>query len=208
MQPLVVPRGSIDYEDPWAIPAVCRPIELRSAIDGSSPRLPTRCALYHDGARFYAVFHAVDDHVTATHLEHDAPLWEEDVVELFLAPGGPANYFELEVNPLATTFDARVDSPSGERSSMVVDTGWTCSGLWAATRRAISGGSAERWDTVLSFPFTALMPEPPSPGALWRGNLYRIDRSPAGDEYSAWMATGRNPADFHLPACFGEIVLE
>ena len=51
-------------------------------------------------------------------LGHDEPIWKEDVFEVFVAPQGLTPYFEIEVNPLGTTFDARIDSPDGERATM------------------------------------------------------------------------------------------
>ena len=45
----------------------------------------------------------------------------------------------------------------------------------------------------------------PAPGTVWRVNFYRIER---GDEteFTAWSPTYRDPADFHVPDCFGELV--
>jgi hypothetical protein len=40
----------------------------------------------------------------------------------------------------------------------------------------------------------------------WRANFYRIDRG-TEDEYSAWCPTLADPPDFHVPRCFGTLVL-
>jgi hypothetical protein len=45
---------------------------------------------------------------------------------------------------------------------------------------------------------------PPQPGDEWLANLYRIDRSPAGDEYTAWSPPGR--INYHTPERFGRLV--
>ncbi len=128
----------------------------------------------------------------------DEPLWQEDVVEVFLAPADGATYFELEVNPLATTFDARIESPDGVRSTMRADLSWTCEGLFAAVRR--QGTSI---DYVLRVPFAAIGGRPA------RANFFRVDRSAAhGDDYSAWSPTMEDPADFHVVAAFGEVVFD
>jgi hypothetical protein len=196
---LLVPRAAFDIQEPWAVPAECIRVELRRATDGASPRLPTRVAAYYDDEALTVLFSARDDDVVATLLDHDAPLWQEDVVEVFLAPAALTQYFEIEVNPLGTTFDARIDSPDGDRATMITDLGWTADGLFAAIRR-----DGETVDTVLRIPFASLAPAP-KPGDEWRGNFFRVDRGRNGDEYSAWQPALKTPADFHVPAAFGAL---
>jgi hypothetical protein len=198
---LVVRRADFSIEDPWAIPAGCVPISLRRSTDGASPRLATKVVVYADAKNLNVLFRAEDDEVVATYLEHDAPLYEEDVVEVFLAPDKPTTYYEIEVNPLGTTFDARIESPKGVRASMRVDLGWTCKDLFAATRR-VPGST----DTILRIPFACMGAAPRNE---WRANFFRIDRSRVhGDEFSAWQPTLKNPADFHVAAAFGRLRFE
>lgn len=201
MQELVVPFAHFTIEEPWNVPEVCNRTELRRAADAGAARQQTSAAVYFDEAILTVVFSGVDDRVVATHLEHDAPLWQEDVVEVFLAPSRPEEYFELEVNPLGTTFDARIESPDGDRSTMKTDLGWTCEGLFAGIRR-----DGEAFDVVIRFPFASLGRGTPDDGETWRGNLFRIDRDPTlGDDFLAWNPTMRTPPDFHVPAAFGTL---
>lgn len=199
-------RAELDLEDPWSVPECARRVALVDATDGSTPRLESEVAAYHDGRRLLVVFSVRDDHLVASYLEHDQPLWEEDVVEVFLAPERLERYYEIEVNPLGTTFDAVVDSPRLERSSMTVDRGWTCEGLRAAIRRTTVNGSV-RVDTLVSIPARAIGASCAS-GERWRANFFRVDRAPEGDEFSAWRPTGRRPADFHVPREFGTLLFE
>jgi hypothetical protein len=195
---LVIPRGEFSIEDPWAAPAGCQLLPMVRAIDGGAPRLNTNIVVYFDAEYLNVVFSAEDDEVVATMYEHDAPLWQEDVVEAFLAPPRGGTYYELELNPLGTTFDARIDSPDGVRATMRADLSWTCEGLFAAVRRA---GAAI--DYVLRVPFAAIGGRPA------HANFFRVDRSPAhGDEYSAWRPTMKTPADFHVTAAFDELVFD
>jgi Carbohydrate-binding family 9 len=189
-------------EDPWAVPAGCERIALRRSTDGAKPRLNSTIVVYFDNDCFNVLFESEDDGIVATHRIHDAPLYEEDVVEMFLAPSTLRQYFELEVNPLGTTFDAKIDSPDGVRSTMRADLGWTCAGLFAAIRKM-----PERLDTIVRVPFACLGVSRPNAGDEWRGNFFRIDRSPnRGTEFMAWQPTMKNPADFHVAAAFGRIV--
>jgi hypothetical protein len=197
---LVVPRAEFSIEDPWQIPPGCASVPLHRATDGAAPRLATQVAAYHDGAVLTIVYVAEDDaEVVATMYGHDEPLWKEDVVELFIAPDGLTPYYELEISPIGTTFDARIDSPGGIRATMVVDLDWNADDLFAAVKR--DGGT--RMSIVLRLPFAALGATPQS-GDEWRANFFRVDRSAAhGDEYSAWQPTLKSPPDFHVAAAFG-----
>jgi hypothetical protein len=192
---LEVPRAEFSIEDPWAIPDGCVPAALKRATDGRAPRLATTVTAYHDDDFLTVIFAAEDDGIVATYLGHDEPLWQEDVVEIFLAPEGLTPYFEIEVNPLGTTFDARIDSPDGVRATMTTDLAWTCDGLFAAIRR----DDGKRMQIVIRIPFAAL-----KKSGEWRANFFRIDRSAShGDEFSAWQPTMKTPPDFHVTAAFG-----
>lgn len=201
-----VPVREFDSTEPWNIPERCAPLVLSRAVDGTAPRLATLVHPFRDAERLYVLFSGVDTAVVATKYERDASIWEEDVLEVFLAPESPDRYFEIEVSPLGTLFDASIHSPDGERQSMRADVGWDSLGTWAAVRRMRRAqGALWRFETLLVIPFGDLGGAP-SPGAIWRGNFYRIDRdAELGDEYSAWQPTFRSPADFHVPASFGEL---
>ncbi|MGH9423010.1 MAG: carbohydrate-binding family 9-like protein [Thermoanaerobaculia bacterium] len=198
---LVVPRVEFSIEDPWEIPSVCTPVLLRCTTDGSAPRMKTSVAAHHDGDVLTIVFKGDDDEIVATFMDHDQPLWKEDAFEVFLAPSGLTPYFEIEVNPLGTTFDARIDSPDGVRETMTTDLDWTCDGLFAALRRDDGRG----FQAVIRLPFESLGGRPKS-GDEWRGNFFRIDRSVAhGDDFSAWQPALKSPPDFHVAALFGAL---
>lgn len=196
-------RSHFTIEDPWRSPATEHPATLRRAEDGGAPRLRTTVAASFDDEFVTFVFSAADDHLVATYTAHDDPLYEEDVVEVFLAPEGLTEYFEVEVSPIGTLFDARIASPHGERETMRVDLGWS-SGAIPAVRRVVETGGGMAVDTLLRIPFRALGRGTPAAGERWRANFFRIDRHPVhGDEYSAWQPALRTPPDFHVPAAFG-----
>lgn len=203
---LLVPRAELDFEELWTTPRACTPARLRHAVDGSVPRLATSVAAFYDDDYLTILFSATDDHVEASDLDHDAPLYEHDVVEVFLAPSSLVRYYEIEVNPIGTLFDARIDSPDGTRATMHADRAWTCEGLFAAVRKVIESSGEMSIDTLLRIPFFALERSTPGQGETWRANFFRIDRHPRlGDEYSAWQPTYKIPADFHVPAAFGTL---
>lgn len=203
---LIVVRGTFSVEDPWATPPSCETARLRRAIDGQTPRLATTVSAYFDSRYLNVVFSATDDHVVASFTGHDDPIYEEDVVEVFLAPSDLSHYFEIEASPIGTLFDAMIDSPDGIRATMRPDVSWKCEGLFAGVRKIVEPGPRMTIDTTLRIPFRSLGRSEPLEGETWRANFFRIDRHPAeGDEYSAWCPTMRDPADFHVSSAFGSL---
>jgi hypothetical protein len=180
--------------------------------DGAPPRQPTAVRLLWDDAHLYAAFRVVDPDIRATHTRRDDPLWEEEVVELFLDPwraGGV--YVEIEVSPRGVVLDALVINRArpDEPRDLTTLTAWSCEGLRTAVRvdGVVNGGAVSRgWQVEIAVPLRQLAPStPPAPGVEWRWNAYRVDRSERGDELSAFAPTGRR--DFHLPHRFGVLEL-
>jgi hypothetical protein len=177
------------------------PVPLRDAVTGNAPRLRTALRVGLRGGNLCVRFDGRDEAVVATHTERDAPLWQEDVFEVFLSPEEPPRvYYEFEVSPLGTLFDARVESPRLCREGMRVETAWDCAGF--AARVAVRPG---RWSASLRIPLAALCGGVPP--ARWRANFYRIDRGER-DEYSAWSPTHADPPDFHVAGRFGMLRIE
>jgi hypothetical protein len=198
-------RNAFSIEDPWRTPGTAATVRLRRSTDGGIPRLATTLSVVFDDEYLSFIFSGADDHVVATYHAHDDPLYEEDVVEVFLAPRTITEYYEIEVNPVGAMFDAHILSPDGTRETMNADRSWNAAAL-AAVRRQTEVGGLTTVDTLLRVPFAALGQRAPQPGERWRANFFRIDRHPTeGDEYLSWRPTLRTPPDFHVPDAFGWI---
>lgn len=170
---------------------------LLETISGLAPKQSTRVQLAWDSLELRILFHSEDANPWATLTERDAPLYQEEVVEVFLDPVGDLeSYFEIEVNPLNAVLDLVLRR---NRSGYMKNFAWRCEGLRTAVIK-----TAASWSAELSIPFASLTSDPPSPGARWRANFLRIDRPPDVErELSAWSPTGR--ANFHTPDRFGFI---
>jgi hypothetical protein len=172
-------------------------VSLRRAQDGAPPVLRTSVRVALRDGNLLARFDGRDRGVVATLTQRDAPLWKEDVFEVFLSPEeSPGVYYEFEVNPLGAVFDARIESPEGRRETMRADVSWNCPGFAAR-----AGCRKDHWWARFRIPLAPLCREA---AVRWRANFYRIDRGEP-DEYSAWSPTFAEPPDFHRPDRFGRL---
>ena len=170
---------------------------LCGVIDGQAPKQGTTVKSAWDNGELRLHFTIADDRVSATFTQRGAPLYEEEVVEVFLDPVGDLEcYFEIEVNPLNAVLELVLRK---SRGGYTKDFSWRCDGL-KTVARTIAGG----WCAELAIPFRSLAGEPPRAGMRWRANFCRIDRPPGVErELSAWSPPGR--ATFHTPERFGWI---
>lgn len=172
------------------------PVYLKETVSGGTPLQSTWFKVAWDERHLRVLFHAEDIDAWATHREHDAPLYEEEVVEVFLDPVGDLeSYFEIEVNPLNAVCDLVLRrSRSGYRK----DFAWHCEELVTLVTQ-----TASTWTVEMAIPFGSLgSAAVPAPDKAWRVNFYRIDRPKGAPwELSAWSPTGR-PL-FHVQDKFG-----
>lgn len=165
---------------------------------------------------FYVAFLCTDDDVWGRYRNHDDPIYEEDVVEVFMATQGvaegePTTYYEVEVSPHNVTFDVKVLNISGTREGMQADRAWTCEGLRSAVQ--VKGKlddldtRDDHWSCEIAIPWSALGIEHPQLHSEMPINLYRIDRdrrmNRGGDEFQCWSPTSTPQPDNHVPGRFG-----
>ena len=170
---------------------------LRS-LDGKPCAIQTVARLLWDDENLYVAFQAEDPDISTPYSKDDEPLYQSNVVEIFLNPSGDLRrYDEIELAPSNALFDA---SFTGRRQGM--DLSWSSRARHAVhldgtlnDPRDVDRG----WTAELAIPFAALtgMPRPrPQRGDRWRFNLYRLRQSPGrpgeGQAYAPPMI-----GDFH-----------
>jgi len=220
-QGMAVPRYVVKRtEEPMAVDGlltepVWKRLEAISLVlsDGSgTPQQETEVKLCWDDGHLYVAFTAIDTDIWGTMTRRDQPLFDEEVVEIFLSPTGSlTDYYELEVSPRNVVWDGKVHNPEGRWQTSQADASWDCPGLLTGVR--VVGTLANRedldqlWTVEMGIPFAPVAPggRAPRPGDEWRANLFRIDRGEV-DEFSAWSPTRERPAHFHVPRCFGHLV--
>ena len=175
-------------------------VRFADALTGAEPKQGTEVRAAWSDDEWRLLFVADDSDPWATMTQRDAPLYEEETVEVFFDPCGDLqSYFEIEVNPLGAVLDLVFRK---SRSGYKGDRAWDCEGLQTLVRR-----HAEGWTAELAIPFASVTNSPPRAGSQWRANFCRIDR-PSRDgslprELTAWSSPLR--ASFHTPERFGVI---
>lgn len=199
--------SGLDVE-PWSRLHAYGPFRVHNGTANS--RFNTSVLTCWDETHLYVAFYCEDEDILATMTERDAPLYDQEVVEVFVAPRDLHNYFEFNVSPRGVLFDSLIHH-DGER--FVGHPSWDCKGLRAVARRVASPdmqletASAEAfgdWTVEMAIPFAAIEALTPRHGDRWAINFYRIKRRPI-EEYSCWSPTLLEPAQFHVPSRFGEL---
>lgn len=163
--------------------------------------------LCFDEVGLYVRFDCEDDDIWGTFTHRNDPIYDEEVVEVFLAPGkaDPIDYHEFEVSPNGVLFAAKVNNPTSQRVNLTIDLDMPYEGLYCVAKRQ---DTEHRWSAVIIIPWASLAITGDIP-EIWRANFYRIERPRAGkDEYSCWSPTIAQPADFHKPARFGTLIFK
>ena len=179
---------------------------------GRSPFRTSFRALWSEEGLFLR-FDADDTSPWNTYSQRDDPLWEEEVVEIFLdLDRSGTHYAELELNPANVVCDLHIIRGAPDVTG---DIGWDFEGLVTNVepRESNDGWTGFLflpWDGFASLPSAKDVSLPPEPGDRWRFNVYRIER-PGGPNapregalFYAWSPTG-SPS-FHVPTSFRNFV--
>jgi hypothetical protein len=194
--------GTLGKEE-WDRAAVA---ELVGSFDGSKPTLRTTFRILWDDRNLYLGFDSEDPDVWGKLLKHDDPIYNEEVVEVFLdANADGKSYNELQVSPRNVTFDA---SFVARRSDLPTAMAWESAMKTAVQVRGTLDDPGDRddgWSAEMQIPFKSLteLPNlPPKPGDRWRFNAYRLEhlqrRQIEGSAFSPLYV-----GDFHHLPRFG-----
>lgn len=178
-------------------------VEFSSDWKGNATSVPTRVRFLWSESGLFAGFEleaAGFNTDTSKPTDRDrARLYQEDCVELFIAPDSKRRqrYFEIEVGPHGHFLDLRVD-----RSAKQEDVAWS-SGLVVGTKRDLAARRG-----VIEVRLGA----PEIKAALRSGAelglaIYRMEGK-AERKYLAWSPTLTDKPNFHVPERFGTLLLE
>lgn len=172
-------------------------------------RVRTDVRVWYDATALYLGWICDDPDIQATFKARDSKFWEEEVVELFLAPGPLERYFELQWNPLSGAFDAIIQNQlDADGRSVKFDGDWSFTAADMAWAVEVDGSVQDssdrdiRWTVEVRIPFSDLKRSTPVPGETWRANFYRYNRDTGRTpELLSWSPTIW--PGFHQPKRFG-----
>jgi hypothetical protein len=158
-------------------------------------------------------FDVCDEDAWHTMTRRDDPIWEEEVVEIFLDPTRTGRgYAELEISPINVVTDLVIHETT---PALVNDLRWNWMGLESTViPGSCEGMRAGSWVALAWLPWAGLATVsaeapallPPASGDTWHFNVFRIKRpgGPAAPErdavYAAWSAP--DGPTFHAPGSF------
>ena len=183
-------------------------------VESGPANYRTRVKILYSVTGMYFLYDCQDKILTATRTKDNDDIYLEDVVELFLWPDQSQDlYFEYELSPLNVELTLLVPNHKGEFFGWVP---WHYEGERCIRRATgVTGGLREPmakidgWTAEFFVPFALLKGLgncPPSPGAKWRANLYRIDYD--GGQNTQWAWCPDTGGHFHNFRQFGTIVFE
>lgn len=185
-------RGNIDWDRYEAV-------ALNDTVTGLAAKEATEVRACWSSEYFYVRFVCQDSHIVSEYQHRDDPLYEQDVVELFIDEAGTGmEYIELEVSPNNIVFDALIQS-DGRKSITSSDVKWNLAGLQTSVEHDDKGNLMYE----IRIP-AANFKNPLQAGRSWNVNFYRIDEDTQGNrEYQAWSPTGE--VNYHIPSRFGKL---
>ncbi|MCG2661702.1 MAG: hypothetical protein L6437_15830, partial [Kiritimatiellae bacterium] len=128
---------------------------------------------------------------------HDGDLWQDDSVEVFLAPEhGSETYYQFIVNARGATREAKMGAKAGRK--LQTDLAWTCNWTSAVWR------GDNRWAVELAIPCHAVEVKP---SCLLGVNVCRNYVTAKRNASWARLAGGSVFLSFHQPNLFGKLLL-
>ncbi|MGZ9584248.1 carbohydrate-binding family 9-like protein [Paenibacillus marinisediminis] len=176
---------------------------LVETASGAPARMSTAAKACWTSEHVCFLFRCEDDYIVSNYINRDDPIYDEDVVEIFIDEAGDGRrYIELEVSPKLVVFDAVIENNlSGH---IKLDIAWNIDGLLTNVYQLK--------DSMYSFEYEIMIPHHAFSSTIsarkqWRVNLYRIDEQEDGTrEYLAWSPT--KAIDFHKPEYFGYMTFD
>lgn len=159
---------------------------------------------YSDEA-FYVRMWAEEASIRAEYPESDllANTYEDSCLEFFISPvSGDPRYLNFEFNPNCAVA-VQIGTTKVDRTRLVrADNPY----------EAVSTRTENGWEVTYKVPFDFIRQFYPDftvgSGMRLRGNFYKCGNLTVKKHYLSWSPIESDTPNFHLPECFGELVLE
>ena len=167
-------------------------VSFVDVVTGGKPQRETTAMLLWDENYIYVAFDCIDDYIKASMMDYNQPLYNEDVVEIFIDDDSDRRtYIEIEVNPNNAVLHYEIHNNGSNKTSFA-----------RIEQKIISAVKKEKGRTTyeIAIPTSEFL-NPIKSCVKWNFNLYRIDRGNDGfDEYTAFSPPGE--VNYHKPECF------
>lgn len=188
--------------------------ELVDCETGKKVQSPAKVSLRWDKDFFYIYFVVSDQHIWGTYKKDNDPIYNEEVVEAFVAFGDevPKHYLETQFSPNKVKFTANISNPTGNRNDKEFKIEFTNIAGLEFSQEIINDGGKEiapagEWKTFIKIPAKAIKGSDFKTKDKLRANFYRIDGYPKQNSFQALNPNFENPANFHVPNKFIKINL-
>ncbi len=183
--------------------------------ESSDHRPATMFRVLHDGTNLYVRFDVEDRYVRSVQTAYQSPVCTDSCVEFFVRPKEGKGYFNFEVNAGGTLLLYYVEDPTrtekGLKQFTPVPEAWgrqvvIRSSLPSVVTPELTGPVA--WHVCYQVPFAlfeSFVGEAGRGGNVWRANFYKCGDQTSHPHWLAWSPV--SALNFHLPQCFGELVL-
>jgi hypothetical protein len=161
----------------------------------------------YDARNLFLHFKVKEESVIALSAANHGTVWLDSCVEMFCAPAGDGQYYNLEMNCIGKALMA-CGSSRGTSRRLPLETLALVkikSSLGETTFSERSGGVA--WSLTASVPLAAFARHPLGDprGQTWRANFYKCGEDLKDPHYLSWNLIDYVEPDFHRPEHFGEI---
>lgn len=184
---------------------------------GSGHHPDVRFRLLHDDAGVYVRFEVQDRYVRSVQTTYQGAVCTDSCVEFFVRPRVGKGYFNFEINAGGTLLLFYIEdatrTPDGFAKYQKVPETWGRTvQIWhslpAVVEPELAGpvtwGVGYRIPVALFEAYTGPLGQ--LSGQTWRANLFKCGDKTSHPHWASW--TPLTQLNFHLPECFGELVME
>lgn len=185
--------------------------------ESSDHRPAVECRLQHDGKGFYGLFQVEDKYIRSVFTEYNSSVCRDSCVEFFVEPPGGQGYLNFEFNCGGTLLLYHVVDPSrGDNGfkdyAPVSENEAKAVNIFHTMPKVVEPEITENrtWRLGFHIPFSLFESRfkglKAASGQTWCGNFYKCGDNTSHPHWASW-----NPVtvlNFHLPECYGNIILE
>ena len=190
---------------------------FRTEARASDHRPAVEFKLQHDEKGFYGLFQVQDKYIRCVHTEHNSNVCRDSCVEFFVEPPGGQGYLNFEFNCGGAMLVFHViDHTRGEKGfknfAPVTEDEAKEVKIFHTMPNVVDPeiAEAQTWRLGFYIPFALFESKikglKAASGQTWRGNFYKCGDSTSHPHWASWNPI--SALNFHLPECYGNIVLE